>query len=208
MGGSQGSNELAMPGQAFYNAMQNISALTMPFKNMLGFDFNLTMDNLNNMMNQIMNNQIPIGQMGNFGQAAMHIQSFSSYTGPNGEPINENYMNQAQLQKVPGAPYMGEMRQAYANSLIGQRLAHERVLNDQGIKAFWDRPMGSPNFNNYALFRGVNEFGVPVFNQQWNNWANQTGFYKNFPQQMISQGLPVPQASIPLIPIQQQITLL
>lgn len=76
----------------------------------------------------------------------------------NGQPHKETYQTQSIKQTDREGRSIQEKQQAYQNTKSGlQKAAHERLLDEKGLKVVKARNMQSGEEYEHNLYRGMNE---------------------------------------------------
>jgi hypothetical protein len=129
-----------------------------------------------------------------------HFQSFFSMqgTGPgtgtvitksysskidyrDGRPHQECYQSQSINQIGKDGHKISEKQEAYKNSRTGvQKAAHQRLLDDKGMKQIRQRNINTGAQEEHNIFKGMREEELNDFNKNYNDYRNKIGFQKNY----------------------------
>ena len=129
---------------------------------------------------------------------ANHFQSFFSMQGAgpgtvitksysskidyrDGRPHQESYQSQSINQIGRDGHKISERQEAYKNSRTGvQKAAHQRVLDDKGMKQIRQRNINTGEQEEHNIFKGIREDELNDFNKNYNDYRNKIGFQKNY----------------------------
>ena len=129
---------------------------------------------------------------------ANHFQSFFSMQGAgpgtvitksysskidyrDGQPHQECYQSQSINQIGSDGHKISEKQEAYKNSRTGvQKAAHQRILDDKGMKQIRQRNVNTGEQEEHNIFKGMREEELNNFNQNYNDYRNKIGFQKNY----------------------------
>ena len=129
---------------------------------------------------------------------ANHFQSFFSMQGAgpgtvitksysskidyrDGRPHQESYQSQSINQIGRDGHKISERQEAYKNSRTGvQKAAHQRVLDDKGMKQIRQRNINTGEQEEHNIFKGMREEELNDFNKNYNDYRNKIGFQKNY----------------------------
>jgi hypothetical protein len=76
----------------------------------------------------------------------------------NGQPHKETFQSQSIKQTDKEGKKIQERQQAYQNTKSGvQKAAHERLLNDKGVKVVKGRNVNTGDEYEHNLYKGLNE---------------------------------------------------
>ena len=129
---------------------------------------------------------------------ANHFQSFFSMQGAgpgtvitksysskidyrDGRPHQESYQSQSINQIGRDGHKISERQEAYKNSRTGvQKAAHQRVLDDKGMKQIRQRNINTGEQEEHNILKGIREEELNDFNKNYNDYRNKIGFQKNY----------------------------
>ena len=98
-----------------------------------------------------------------------------------GQPHQECYQSQSINQIGQDGHKISEKQEAYKNSRTGvQKAAHQRLLDDKGMKQIRQRNINTGAQEEHNIFKGMREEELDSFNQHYNDYRNQIGFQKNY----------------------------
>ena len=98
-----------------------------------------------------------------------------------GQPHQECYQSQSINQIGQDGHKISEKQEAYKNSRTGvQKAAHQRVLDDKGMKQIRQRNVNTGAQEEHNIFKGMQESELDNFNQHYNDYRNKIGFQKNY----------------------------
>ncbi len=98
-----------------------------------------------------------------------------------GQPHQECYQSQSINQIGQDGHKISEKQEAYKNSRTGvQKAAHQRVLDDKGMKQIRQRNVNTGVQEEHNIFKGMQESELDNFNQHYNDYRNKIGFQKNY----------------------------
>ena len=98
-----------------------------------------------------------------------------------GQPHQECYQSQSINQIGQDGHKISEKQEAYKNSRTGvQKAAHQRVLDDKGMKQIRQRNVRTGAQEEHNIFKGMQENELDNFNQNYNDYRNKIGFQKNY----------------------------
>ena len=90
----------------------------------------------------------------------------------NGRPVEEKYATKAKGAMGYGGNRIVERHQMYENTGTGlQKIANERMLNDQGRKVVRER-IGTDGVNSYDHYRNLRQEQASAFDQEWETLAS------------------------------------
>ena len=98
-----------------------------------------------------------------------------------GQPHQECYQSQSINQIGQDGHKISEKQEAYKNSRTGvQKAAHQRILDDKGMKQIRQRNINTGAQEEHNIFKGMQEDELDNFNQNYNEYRNKIGFQKNY----------------------------
>ena len=98
-----------------------------------------------------------------------------------GQPHQECYQSQSINQIGQDGHKISEKQEAYKNSRTGiQKAAHQRLLDDKGMKQIRQRNINTGAQEEHNIFKGMQESELDNFNQNYNDYRNKIGFQKNY----------------------------
>ena len=98
-----------------------------------------------------------------------------------GQPHQECYQSQSINQIGQDGHKISEKQEAYKNSRTGvQKAAHQRILDDKGIKQIRKRNINTGDQEEHNIFKGMREDEMDSFNKNFNDYRNKIGFHKNY----------------------------
>ena len=98
-----------------------------------------------------------------------------------GQPHQECYQSQSINQIGQDGHKISEKQEAYKNSMTGvQKAAHQRILDDKGIKQIRKRNINTGDQEEHNIFKGMREEEMDDFNKNFNEYRNKIGFQKNY----------------------------
>ena len=98
-----------------------------------------------------------------------------------GQPHQECYQSQSINQIGQDGHKISEKQEAYKNSRTGvQKAAHQRLLDDRGMKQIRQRNINTGAQEEHNIFKGMREDDLDNFNQNYNDYRNKIGFQKNY----------------------------
>ena len=98
-----------------------------------------------------------------------------------GQPHQECYQSQSINQIGQDGHKISEKQEAYKNSRTGiQKAAHQRLLDDKGMKQIRQRNINTGAQEEHNIFKGMQESELDNFNQNHNDYRNKIGFQKNY----------------------------
>ena len=98
-----------------------------------------------------------------------------------GQPHQECYQSQSINQIGQDGHKISEKQEAYKNSRTGiQKAAHQRVLDDKGLKQIRQRNINTGAQEEHNIYKGMKEDELDNFNQNYNDYRNKIGFQKNY----------------------------
>ena len=98
-----------------------------------------------------------------------------------GQPHQECYQSQSINQIGKDGHKISEKQEAYKNSRTGvQKAAHQRILDDRGMKQIRQRNVNTGEKKEHNIFKGMKEDELENFNQNYNEYRNKIGFQKNY----------------------------
>jgi hypothetical protein len=98
-----------------------------------------------------------------------------------GQPHQESYQSQSINQIGQDGHKISEKQEAYKNSRTGvQKAAHQRILDDKGIKQIRKRNINTGDQEEHNIFKGMREDEMDTFNKNFNDYRNKIGFHKNY----------------------------
>ena len=98
-----------------------------------------------------------------------------------GQPHQECYQSQSINQIGQDGHKISEKQEAYKNSRTGiQKAAHQRILDDRGMKQIRQRNINTWAQEEHNIFKGMQENELDNFNQHYNDYRNKIGFQKNY----------------------------
>ena len=98
-----------------------------------------------------------------------------------GQPHQECYQSQSINQIGQDGHKISEKQEAYKNSRTGvQKAAHQRILDDKGIKQIRKRNINTGDQEEHNIFKGMREDEMDTFNKNFNDYRNKIGFNKNY----------------------------
>ena len=98
-----------------------------------------------------------------------------------GQPHQECYQSQSINQIGQDGHKISEKQEAYKNSRTGiQKAAHQRILDDKGMKQIRQRNINTGAQEEHNIFKGMQENELDNFNQHYNDYRNKIGFQKNY----------------------------
>ena len=98
-----------------------------------------------------------------------------------GQPHQECYQSQSINQIGQDGHKISEKQEAYKNSRTGvQKAAHQRVLDDKGMKQIRQRNIITGAQEEHNIFKGIQEQELDNFNRNYNDYRNKIGFQKNY----------------------------
>ena len=98
-----------------------------------------------------------------------------------GRPHQECYQSQSINQIGKDGHKISERQEAYKNSRTGvQKAAHQRILDDKGMKQIRQRNVNTGAQEEHNIFKGMREDEVNDFNKNYNDYRNKIGFQKNY----------------------------
>jgi hypothetical protein len=98
-----------------------------------------------------------------------------------GQPHQECYQSQSINQIGQDGHKISEKQEAYKNSRTGiQKAAHQRLLDDKGLKQIRQRNVNTGAQEEHNIFKGMQENELDNFNQYYNDYRNKIGFQKNY----------------------------
>ena len=98
-----------------------------------------------------------------------------------GQPHQECYQSQSINQIGQDGHKISEKQEAYKNSRTGvQKAAHQRLLDDKGMKQIRQRNINTGEQEEHNIFKGMQESELDNFNQNYNDYRNKIGFQKNY----------------------------
>lgn len=101
----------------------------------------------------------------------------SSKMGPDGKIVTEQYYDQNMGEHRRGQT-ISEKQQAYKNSAGVNRLAEERMLNDQGRKIVKEKKGNDIEVSNH--YYNMDEHQAEEFNSRWDNANRDFGFQDKY----------------------------
>ena len=98
-----------------------------------------------------------------------------------GQPHQECYQSQSINQIGRDGHKISERQEAYKNSRTGvQKAAHQRILDDKGMKQIRQRNINTGAQEEHNIFKGMREDEVNDFNKNYNDYRSKIGFQKNY----------------------------
>ena len=98
-----------------------------------------------------------------------------------GQPHQECYQSQSINQIGTDGHKISEKQEAYKNSRTGvQKAAHQRILDDKGMKQIRQRNVNTGTQEEHNIFKGMREEDLNDFNKNYNDYRNKIGFQKNY----------------------------
>ena len=98
-----------------------------------------------------------------------------------GRPHQECYQSQSINQIGKDVHKLSEKQEAYKNSRTGvQKAAHQRLLDDKGMKQIRQRNINTGAQEEHNIFKGMREDELNDFNKNYNDYRNKRGFQKNY----------------------------
>jgi hypothetical protein len=98
-----------------------------------------------------------------------------------GQPHQECYQSQSINQIGQDGHKISEKQEAYKNSRTGvQKAAHQRILDDKGMKQIRQRNVNTGTQEEHNIFKGMREDEMDNFNQNYNDYRSKIGFQKNY----------------------------
>ena len=98
-----------------------------------------------------------------------------------GRPHQESYQSQSINQIGRDGHKISERQEAYKNSRTGvQKAAHQRVLDDKGMKQIRQRNVNTGEQEEHNIFKGMREEELDDFNKNYNDYRTKIGFQKNY----------------------------
>ena len=98
-----------------------------------------------------------------------------------GQPHQECYQSQSINQIGQDGHKISEKQEAYKNSRTGvQKAAHQRILDDKGLKQIRQRNVNTGTQEEHNIFKGMREDEMDNFNQNYNDYRSKIGFQKNY----------------------------
>ena len=98
-----------------------------------------------------------------------------------GQPHQECYQSQSINQIGKDGHKISERQEAYKNSRTGvQKAAHQRILDDKGMKQIRQRNINTGAQEEHNIFKGMREDELNDFNKNYNDYRNKIGFQKNY----------------------------
>ena len=98
-----------------------------------------------------------------------------------GQPHQECYQSQSINQIGQDGHKISEKQEAYKNSRTGvQKAAHQRILDDRGMKQIRQRNINTGAQEEHNIFKGMKEDEMDNFNQNYNDYRNKIGFQNNY----------------------------
>ncbi len=98
-----------------------------------------------------------------------------------GRPHQESYQSQSINQIGRDGHKISERQEAYKNSRTGvQKAAHQRVLDDKGMKQIRQRNINTGEQEEHNIFKGMREDELNDFNKNYNDYRTKIGFQKNY----------------------------
>ena len=98
-----------------------------------------------------------------------------------GRPHQESYQSQSINQIGSDGHKISEKQEAYKNSRTGvQKAAHQRVLDDKGMKQIRQRNINTGEQEEHNIFKGMREEELNDFNKNYNDYRSKIGFQKNY----------------------------
>ena len=98
-----------------------------------------------------------------------------------GQPHQESYQSQSINQIGQDGHKISEKQEAYKNSRTGvQKAAHQRMLDDRGMKLIRQRNINTGEQEEHNIFKGMKEDEMDNFNQNYNDYRNKVGFQNNY----------------------------
>ena len=141
-------------------------------------------------MNQTYEGLQPVGatnfqsffSMQGVGPGTVISKSYSSKVDYiDGQPHQECYQSQSVNQIGQDGHKISEKQEAYKNSRTGvQKAAHQRILDDKGIKQIRKRNINTGDQEEHNIFKGMREDEMDSFNKNFNDYRNKIGFHKNY----------------------------
>lgn len=135
-------------------------------------------EQMDKMMNKMRKEMLQPSDFGSFangpGQRFQQETLVSSTKMLNGRPVEEKYATKAKGAIGHGGNRIVERHQMYENSGTGlQKIANERMLNDQGRKVVRERLGGDGGpVNSYDHYRNLRQEQASAFDQEWENLAS------------------------------------
>ena len=97
-----------------------------------------------------------------------------------GQPHEECYQSQS-INQIKDGHKISEKQEAYKNSRTGvQKAAHQRMLDDRGMKQIRQRNINTGEQEEHNIFKGMKEDEMDNFNQNYNDYRNKVGFQNNY----------------------------
>ena len=98
-----------------------------------------------------------------------------------GRPHQECYQSQSINQIGRDGHKISERQEAYKNSRTGvQKAAHQRILDDKGMKQIRKRNVNTGEQEEHNIFKGMKEDELNDFNKNYNDYRSKIGFQKNY----------------------------
>ena len=98
-----------------------------------------------------------------------------------GRPHQESYQSQSINQIGRDGHKISERQEAYKNSRTGvQKAAHQRILDDKGMKQIRQRNINTGEQEEHNIFKGMREEELNDFNKNYNDYRTKIGFQKNY----------------------------
>jgi hypothetical protein len=106
----------------------------------------------------------------------------------NGRPQKETYQSQSIKQTDRDGKSIKEKQHAYENTKSGlQKAAHERRLNDKGIKVIREKNFQTGDEMEHNVYKGMNEGkrylildDLDNFNREYSDYRNKSKFEENY----------------------------
>ena len=116
------------------------------------------------------------------GPGTVITKSYSSKVDyRDGRPHQECYQSQSINQIGRDGHKISEKQEAYKNSRTGvQKAAHQRILDDKGMKQIRQRNVNTGAQEEHNIFKGMREEELNDFNKNYNDYRNKVGFQKNY----------------------------
>lgn len=98
-----------------------------------------------------------------------------------GQPHEEKYQSQSINMMGKDGRKISEKQEAYKNTKIGiEKAAHQRLLDDRGVKQIRQRNINSGDKEEHNIYRGMQEADMQRFNDEFNSYKQQTNFQENY----------------------------
>ena len=98
-----------------------------------------------------------------------------------GQPHEEKYQSQSISQVNKDGHRISERQEAYKNSRTGeQKAAHQRLLDDRGVKQIRKRNTLNGEQEEHNIFKGMQEDELGAFEESYKNYREKSGFQENY----------------------------